>query len=132
MTKSELEPTVPVTDAGVGVVEAIRVGHNLQEDVHLAQDGSESRVFPVICHNLGRCDSQRSRFMAREQLDGRKTSQSSVSQLSNHLFGKPGAASLSDPLPGVDSSVDPDGGAVGSTSAELGRGWKRGNKYSEQ
>ena len=66
------------------------------------------------------------------QLDGRKTSQSSVSQLSNHLFGKPGAASLSDPLPGVDSSVDPDGGAVGSTSAELGRGWKRGNKYSEQ
>lgn len=36
-----------------------------------------------------------------------------------HLLGEPGAAGLSDPLSGVDSSVDPDGGTVGSTSAEL-------------
>lgn len=40
------------THAVVGVVEAIGVGHDHQEDVHLAQDGSESRVFPIIRHNL--------------------------------------------------------------------------------
>lgn len=45
---------VRVTDVVVGVVEAIGVGHNLQEDVHLVQDGSESGIFPVIGHNLGR------------------------------------------------------------------------------
>lgn len=38
---------------GVGVVETIRVGHNLQEDVHFVEDGGESRVFSKICHNLG-------------------------------------------------------------------------------
>lgn len=38
---------------------------------------------------------------------------------SKHLLGEPGAAGLSDPLPGVDPGVDPDGGTVGSTGAEL-------------
>lgn len=51
-----------------------------------------------------------------------------VSQLSNHLFSKPGAARLSHPLPGVDSSVDPDSRTVASTSAELRRGSRRGNE----
>lgn len=63
----------------------------------------------------------------QELLDSTKISEHSVSQSSNHLFGKPGAARLSDPLPGVDSSVDPDGRTVGSTSAELGQGLRRGN-----
>lgn len=42
-----------------------------------------------------------------------------VRQVSKHLLGEPGAAGLSDPLPGVDAGVDPDGGTVASTSAEL-------------
>lgn len=36
-----------------------------------------------------------------------------------HLLGEPGAASLCDPFPGVDSSVKPDTRFAGSTSAEL-------------
>lgn len=36
-----------------------------------------------------------------------------------YLLCKPDPAGLSDPLPGVDASVDPDGGAVVSPSAEL-------------
>lgn len=55
-----------MTHAVVGEVEAIGVGYNLQEDVHLVQDGSESGVFPVIGHNLGRCDSQGSKFISRD------------------------------------------------------------------
>lgn len=46
-----------VTHVVVGVVEAVGVGYDLQEDVHLVQDGSERRIFPVIAHNLGRCES---------------------------------------------------------------------------
>lgn len=42
--------------------------------------------------------------------------------LSKHLFGEPRAAGLRDPLPGMDPSVDPDGGAVRSTGAELQEG----------
>lgn len=38
-----------------------------------------------------------------------------------YLLGKPDAAGLSDPLSGVDSSVDPDGRTVGSPSAELSK-----------
>lgn len=41
-----------MTHSGVGVVEAIGVSHNLQEDVHLVEDGSESGVTSVIGHNL--------------------------------------------------------------------------------
>lgn len=41
-----------MTHAGVGVIEAVRVGHNLQEDVHLVEDGGESGVTSVISHNL--------------------------------------------------------------------------------
>lgn len=114
-----IELTVRVTDVVVGVVEAIGVGYNLQEDVHLVQDGGESGIFPVIGHNLGRCDSQGSKFIS-------KNNRVAVSQLSNHLLSEPGAASLGHPLPGVDSSVDPDGGTVASTSAELRRGSKQG------
>lgn len=51
-----------------------------------------------------------------------------MSELSTHLFSKPGATSLRHPLPGVDSSVDPDSGTVASTSAELGRGREQGNE----
>lgn len=36
-----------------------------------------------------------------------------------YLLCKPDPAGLSDPLPGVDARVDPDGGAVVSPSAEL-------------
>lgn len=36
----------------MGVVVAIRVGHNLQEDVHLVEDGGESRVTAIISHDL--------------------------------------------------------------------------------
>lgn len=36
----------------MGVVEAIGVGHDLQEDVHLVEDGGESRVFAIISHDL--------------------------------------------------------------------------------
>lgn len=53
-----------MTHVVVGVVEAVGVGHNLQEDVHLVQDGSEGGVFPIIGHNLGSRDSQGSKFMA--------------------------------------------------------------------
>ena len=38
---------------------------------------------------------------------------------SRHLLSKPGTTGLGDPLPGVDTGVDPDGGAIGSASAEL-------------
>lgn len=31
---------------------AIRVGHNLQKDVHLIEDGGEFRVTSKISHNL--------------------------------------------------------------------------------
>lgn len=41
-----------MTHPGVGVVVAVRVGHNLQEDVHLVEDGGESGVTPVLGHNL--------------------------------------------------------------------------------
>lgn len=41
-----------MTHAVVGVGEAVRVGHNLQEDVHPVQDGGESGVTSVISHNL--------------------------------------------------------------------------------
>ncbi len=40
-------------------------------------------------------------------------------ELSKDLFGEPGATGLSDPLSGMDSSVDPDGGTVASSGAEL-------------
>lgn len=43
-----------MTDAGVGVGKAVRVGHNLQEDIHLVQDGGEGGVMSVISHNLVR------------------------------------------------------------------------------
>lgn len=36
----------------MGVVVAIGVGHNLQEDVHLVQDGGEGGVTSVVGHNL--------------------------------------------------------------------------------
>jgi hypothetical protein len=36
-----------------------------------------------------------------------------------NLLGEPGAASLSDPFPGMDSCVKPDTRSVGSTSTEL-------------
>lgn len=36
-----------------------------------------------------------------------------------NLFGKPGAASLSYPFPGMDSCVKPDTRSVDSTSTEL-------------
>lgn len=36
----------------MGKVVAIRVGRNLQEDVHVVQDGGEGRVISIICHNL--------------------------------------------------------------------------------
>lgn len=37
---------------GLGVGEAVRVGHNLQEDVHLVQDGLEGRIACIIVHDL--------------------------------------------------------------------------------
>lgn len=40
------------THAIVGKVVAIRVGHHLQEDVHLVEDGGESGVTSIISHNL--------------------------------------------------------------------------------
>lgn len=95
----------------------------------------------------GRCPScsgwQWERDLSRNRSQSRKTQQSreqiyiqgplknnwvAVSRLANHLFSEPGAASLSHPLPGVDSSVDPDSGTVASTGAELGRGSKQGNE----
>lgn len=41
-----------MTHAAVGVGEAVRVGHNLQVDVHPVQDGSEDGVTSVISHDL--------------------------------------------------------------------------------
>lgn len=38
----------------MSVVEAIGVGHSLQEDVHLVEDGGQSGVTPIISHNLHR------------------------------------------------------------------------------
>lgn len=43
-----------MTHSAVGVGEAVRVGHNLQEDVHLVQDGGEGGVTSVISHDLHR------------------------------------------------------------------------------
>lgn len=43
-----------MTHAGLGVGKAVRVGHNLQEDVHLVQDGREGRVTSIISHDLVR------------------------------------------------------------------------------
>lgn len=40
------------THSVVGVVVAIRVGHHLQEDVHLVEDGGESGVTSIISRNL--------------------------------------------------------------------------------
>lgn len=40
------------THSFVAVVVAIWVGHNLQEDVHLVQDGGEGSVTSVVGHNL--------------------------------------------------------------------------------
>ena len=37
------------------------------------------------------------------------------------LLGGPDASGMGDPLPGVDSSVDPDGPALRSSSAKLGK-----------
>lgn len=36
----------------MGKIVAIRVGCNLQEDIHVVQDCSDGRVFSIICHNL--------------------------------------------------------------------------------
>lgn len=41
-----------MTHTGVAVIEAVRVGHNLQEDVHLVEDGGKSGVTSIISHNL--------------------------------------------------------------------------------
>ena len=48
------------THSVVGEVIAIRVGHNLQEDVHIVEDGGESRVTAVISHNLNVKDTSSS------------------------------------------------------------------------
>ena len=40
------------TCLGVSVGETIRVSHNLQEDVHLVEDGREDLVLPIRIHNL--------------------------------------------------------------------------------
>lgn len=56
-----------MTYAGLGVGEAVRVGHNLQEDIHLVQDGGEGRVTAIIIHNLiggRRCNSQCDRLLS--------------------------------------------------------------------
>lgn len=100
-----------MTNAGVGELKAIRVGHNLQEDVHLVEDGSQSWVGAIICHNL---------LTESQPGDNEQSSWSQASsKISADLLGKPGAAGLCDPFSGVDSSVDPDGRTVGSTCAEL-------------
>ena len=36
----------------MSVIVAIGVGHNLQEDVHLVEDGGEFGVTSIIGHNL--------------------------------------------------------------------------------
>lgn len=41
-----------LTHGGMGVLVSIRVGHNLQEDVHVVEDGSDSGVSSIVSHNL--------------------------------------------------------------------------------
>lgn len=36
----------------MGVVKSIRIGHDLQVDVHVVKDGSETRFLSIIGHNL--------------------------------------------------------------------------------
>lgn len=44
------------------------------------------------------------------------------------LLGRPDASGMRDPLPGVDSSVDPDGPALRTSSAKLGKKHQAPNK----
>lgn len=107
-----------MTHIGVGVVEAIRVGYNLQEDVHPVEDGSESGVFPIISHNLREDTTFKAADLWAEVVETAKKKQQ-IETVPAHLLSNPGATGLRDPFSGMDPSVDPDGRTVASTGAEL-------------
>lgn len=123
----------------VGEGKAIRVGDNLQEDVHAVENGGESWVLAIVLCDLewgfgaerqsgpGWASARLGRYIdthpwppstgCKGPLWALDTHASSAPQA--YLLCKPYPTGLSDPLAGMDARVDPDGRTVVSPGAKL-------------
>lgn len=127
----------PRTGKGVylamGEGKTVGVGDNLQEDVHVVKNGSESRVLAIVLCDLRAEGAQRGRVVdactrlpsaaaaSRWEVEGRSSVGLAPQRppAGAYLLCKPDPAGLGDPLPGMDARVNPDGRTVAAPSAEL-------------
>lgn len=126
----------------MSVDKTIRVSYNLQEDVHAIKDGREGGVLAIVFRDLVGGEKRAlvrlvqwthplaSLCVGISSRKGKASLSWSVNTSSPaskspplspqlYLFCKPDSTGLSDPLPGMDASVNPDRWAVGPSSAEL-------------
>lgn len=112
---------MPAPYRGVGEDKAVRVGDNLQEDVHLVQDVGQT--FILLFDNLERIVIWG--WLEHHWGDHTVLKVSTGPcrlwrcKICPYLLGEPNAACLCHPFTGVDASVNPNGRAIRATFTEL-------------